>query len=38
MHDSRLEEHIRSTLAAEGDAVPLTITTAELERRRTPRA
>ena len=33
MHDSRLEDQIRSVLRTEGDGVPVTITTAELERR-----
>lgn len=33
MHDSRLEDQLRSALRAEGDQQPLTITTAELERR-----
>ena len=33
MHDGQLEERLRDVLRAEGDALPLTITTAELERR-----
>jgi hypothetical protein len=33
MHDSRLEDRLRSVLRAEGDGLPLTITSAELERR-----
>ena len=33
MHDSQIEEQLRGVLRAEGDAIPLTITTAELERR-----
>lgn len=33
MHDSNLEERLRSGLRDEGDRLPLTITTAELERR-----
>jgi hypothetical protein len=33
MHDSQLEEQLRGVLRAEGDAIPLTITTADLERR-----
>lgn len=33
MHDSQIEEQLRGVLRAEGDGIPLTITTAELERR-----
>lgn len=33
MHDRRLEDQLRTALRAEGDGQPLTITTAELERR-----
>lgn len=33
MHDTQLEEQLRGVLRAEGDGIPLTITTAELERR-----
>jgi hypothetical protein len=33
MHDSRLEDRLRSILHTEGDRLPLTITSAELERR-----
>ena len=33
MHDTQIEEQLRGVLRAEGDAIPLTITTAELERR-----
>jgi hypothetical protein len=33
MHDSQVEEQVRRSLRAEGDRLPLTITTAELERR-----
>lgn len=33
MHDSRLEDQLRNALRTEGDGQPLTITTAELERR-----
>lgn len=33
MHDSRLEDQLRSALRADGDGQPLTITPAELERR-----
>lgn len=33
MHDSRLEDQVRSALRARADALPMTITTAELERR-----
>src|SRR6478736_5864223 len=33
MHDSQLEEQLRGVLRAEGDGIPLTITTVELERR-----
>lgn len=33
MHDSRLEDQVRSALRAGADALPVTITTAELERR-----
>ncbi len=33
MHDSQLEDGLRSALRAEGDALPLTITPDELERR-----
>lgn len=33
MHDRRLEDQLRNVLRAEGDGQPLTITTAELERR-----
>lgn len=33
MHDSQLEDQLRGVLRAEGDGIPLTITTAELERR-----
>jgi|GEM_PF-3501588 len=33
MHDSRLEDQLRSTLRADGDTLPLTITADELERR-----
>ena len=33
MHDREIEDRLRTALRAEGDALPLTITTAELERR-----
>ena len=33
MHDGQIEERLRGALRAEGDAVPMTITTPELERR-----
>ena len=33
MHDTQIEEQLRGVLRAEGDGIPLTITTAELERR-----
>ncbi len=33
MHDSRLEDQLRSALRADGEGLPLTITTDELERR-----
>lgn len=33
MHDQSLEQRLRAVLQAEGDALPLTITAAELERR-----
>lgn len=33
MHDTQIEEQLRDVLRAEGDGIPLTITTAELERR-----
>jgi hypothetical protein len=33
MHDTRLENEIRTALRADGDALPLTITDAELDRR-----
>jgi hypothetical protein len=33
MHDGGLEERLRGVLRGEGDALPMTITTAELERR-----
>ncbi len=33
MHDTQIEELLRGVLRAEGDGIPLTITTAELERR-----
>jgi hypothetical protein len=33
MHDSQLEDQVRSLLRTEGDGIPLTITAAELERR-----
>ncbi len=33
MHDGELEDRLRAVLRAEGDALPLTITTSELERR-----
>lgn len=33
MHDSQLEDHVRGVLRAEGDALPVTITPEELERR-----
>jgi hypothetical protein len=33
MHDGQLEDRLRAALRGEGDALPLTITTAELERR-----
>ncbi len=33
MHDTRLETELRTALRAEGDALPLTITDAELDRR-----
>lgn len=33
MHDSRLEDQLRGALRARADALPVTITTAELERR-----
>lgn len=33
MHDGQVEDRIRAVLRAEGDALPLTITTEELERR-----
>jgi hypothetical protein len=33
VHDSQVEEHLRSTLRAAGDSLPLTITEAELVRR-----
>jgi hypothetical protein len=34
MHEGGLEDRLRTVLRGEGDALPLTITTAELERRR----
>lgn len=33
MHDSQIEDQLRGVLRAEGDGIPMTITTAELERR-----
>ena len=33
MHDLRLEDQLRTTLRGEGDMLPLTITSDELERR-----
>ena len=33
MHDSQLEDRLRTTLRAEGDGLPMTITAAELQRR-----
>ena len=33
MHDANLEERLRSVLRQEGDGLPFTITTEELERR-----
>jgi hypothetical protein len=37
VHDSQLEDRVRAALRTEGDALPLTIMTAELERRLTLR-
>ena len=37
MHDANIEERLRSTLRAEGDSLPFTITVEELERRHTLR-